>query len=279
MTQNQPLREARLQQRVEELEDEVARLKARLLQYEGNETPHVAHKPTTVSHNNFSTNINHTTLPPSPVTTIPPEHLQRARLPQRSCTAPSLRSGTAPPFEVLVLDLKDGNTASVKSTGKKGDKAIDEIRANLDIWCNQSASDISASHSNEITVRDPDTTLGSSIHDRGKAWAQSVATTVNKLTQKEMLVRAEIFYFLIFTLVASRLQVITEEGALELLSIVAATDSTSVWLRRLLTSIAWINDDIIVELCQEGWLAAVATTAMSRSKIVHQSIEQGAYSN
>jgi hypothetical protein len=99
------------------------------------------------------------------------------------------------------------------------------------------------------------------------------------MKQGEMLVRVEIFYFLMFILVAERLHVITEEGALELLNIMVATDSSFTWLRRLLTSVGWINDDVIVELCKKGWPAAVATTAMSRSKIVHQSSRQGAYSN
>jgi hypothetical protein len=264
MTQIQPLLEARLQQRVKELEDEVASLKARLRQYERNENPHVAQKPT-LSHSDSST------PPTSLVTTIPLKHLHSPALPSGSCTAPSSRSGTASTYGVLVFNLKDASTASVKSPENKGDKALDEIRVNLDTWCSQPASDLYASRSNERTVRDPDTTLRPSIHDLGKAWAQSVATSIDEMKQEEILVRVEIFYFLMFILVAERLHVITEEGAFELLSIMVATDSRPTWLRRLLTSIGWINDDVIVELCKKGWPAAVATTAMSLGKIVHQS--------
>jgi hypothetical protein len=76
MTQIQPLLEARLQQRVKELEDEVASLKARLRQYERNENPHVAQKPT-LSHSDSST------PPTSLVTTIPLKHLHSPALPGR----------------------------------------------------------------------------------------------------------------------------------------------------------------------------------------------------
>jgi hypothetical protein len=124
MTQSQPLLEARLQQKVKELEDEVARLKARLRQYERNGNPHVAHKPT-VSHSDSST------PPTSLVTTIPPKHLQSPALPPGSCIAPSSRSGTASTYGVVVFNLKDASTASIKSPENKGDKALDEVRVNL----------------------------------------------------------------------------------------------------------------------------------------------------
>jgi hypothetical protein len=233
MTPNQPLTKAGLQQRVKELEDEVARLKARLLLYEGNENLHAAHKPI-ASHSDSSTNRDRTTLQASSVTRLLPKHPQSTTLLPRSCTAPSSRSGTAPTYRVLVLDLKDASTASVKSSETNGDKALDEIRVNLHIWCSQSVSDISASHSNEITVRDPRTTLGISIHDIGKAWAKSIATSVDELKQGEMLVRTAIFYFLMFILAVLRLKLITNAEALDLVGVLTAKDTELKWRRRLL---------------------------------------------
>jgi hypothetical protein len=269
MTPNRRLLKAGLQRKIKELQVEVARLQARLWYYEGNEKSHAAHKPI-ASHGDSSTNRDRTTPQASSVTRLPPKHLQSTTLPPKSCTAPI--------YEVLVLDLKDASTVSVKSSVPNGDKALDEIRVNLHIWCSQSVSDISASHSNEISVRDPRTTLEISIHDIGKAWAKSIATSVDELNQGEMLLRMAIFYFLMFTLAILRLKLITNAEALDLIEVLTAKNTDLKWRRRLLASTIQINDDIIVELCNDNWTAGVATTALSKSKTAHQSNGLGAYS-
>jgi hypothetical protein len=276
MTKDHTLVEAELRQRVKELEDTVARLQAKLLQYEDNENPRVAHRPTFSHDSNANSNRN---TPPSSPTTVATKSFQSTkRLPR--CKATTRKLGTVAAFKVEVSSLQNQSTASDKSLKTKGDKALDEIRSNFDTWCTLPASDIPASESNERNGCAPGTTLGAFIYNQSKTWAKNIATFVHELNQGEIVGRTATFYFLMLILAAVRLKLMAEDDALDLIDILTSKTKKpdTGWRRRLLGSFGQINDDIIVVLCKDGWTAAVVTKALAESKIVHRNNRLSAYS-
>ncbi|KAH8701395.1 hypothetical protein GQ44DRAFT_732894 [Phaeosphaeriaceae sp. PMI808] len=155
---------------------------------------------------------------------------------------------------------------SNKEYANKGNKAFKEIEKNANSLCRHGSVHQSDSQSVDTIVPAPGAISKgpiTSLCERGKVLAVAILSFIQNAGQAETKARGAIFYFLILILASSRLRLLSNDQAHELLEILDVKGTSYEWRQKILRAGAWLNDDVIVALYKKGWKPALAMTAFS----------------